>query len=41
VHLASIEALNQAAVDLEVASTGKRARENADALGFKVLPASS
>jgi predicted nucleic acid-binding protein len=41
VHLASIDALNQAAVDLDVASTDKRVRENADALGFKVLPTSN
>ncbi len=41
VHLATIDALNQAAVDLDVASTDRRVRENADALGFKVLPAAN
>jgi len=37
-HLASVVVVG-AAVDLDVATCDKRVRENADALGFKVLPA--
>lgn len=41
VHLATVLALSDAAVDLDVASCDRRVRANAEALGFATLPASS
>ncbi len=41
IHLATVLALNEAAIDLDVASCDGRVRANADALGFTILPAAN
>jgi predicted nucleic acid-binding protein len=39
IHLATLLVLNTAAIDVDVLSCDSRVRENAEALGFRVLPA--
>jgi predicted nucleic acid-binding protein len=39
IHLATVLALNAADIDVEVVSCDDRVRDNAEALGFRVVPA--
>ena len=41
IHLATALALSEAAIDIDVASCDGRVRENAEALGFTVVPAAN